>query len=139
MAVFRGWMTTEGSATHVLDFLNITGSPVPVREMFDRVMRPGIDGIGLWYTGARGEPFQIQTLSDYSSESNANTAYATAQAMVGQKRDLYWQNALWGTVLVHSVVAAPKKLVRVAYGGQQISAGGSGFMLTLNWTLESLV
>ena len=139
MAVFRSWITTEGSATHVLDFLDLQGMPTPVRQMFDRVMRPGVDGIGIWYTGERGDPFQVQTISDYASEANANSAYATAQAMVGLKRDLYWQDGLWGTVLIHSVSAGPKKLVKSAVGGQAISAGGSGFLLTLNWTMETLI
>ena len=139
MAVFRGWITLEGNATHVLDFLDIQGIPTPTRETFERVIRPGVDGIGVWYTGERGEPFQITTISDYSSESNANAAFTTARGMVGFKRDLYWQNGLWGTVLVHAVTMQPKKLIRSAVGGQQITTGGSGFLLTLNWTMETLV
>ncbi len=37
MAVFRGWITAEGSATHLLDFLNVQGAPTAVRPQFDRV------------------------------------------------------------------------------------------------------
>ncbi|MBL8815272.1 MAG: hypothetical protein JNL58_04525 [Planctomyces sp.] len=139
MAVFRSWITAEGDLTHVLDFLNIQGIPTPTRQQFDRVSRPGVDGIGLWYTGERGEPFQIITVSDYASEANANSAFTAARAMVGGKRDLYWQNGLWGTVLIHAVSMQPKKYVKSAVGGQAISAGGSGFLLTLNWTMETLV
>lgn len=135
----RHYMTAEGSATVVFPFLKIEGSLTPVVKKLEREVRPGVDGIGIWLMGSRGEPFQISTSLDCTSLSALNAAFLTYVAAVGTKKDLYYATALWGTVLVHDVKMNPVRPIASGVGGINDFAGGSGVVLDVQWTVETLV
>lgn len=132
------WMTAEGSATVVFPFLTMEGALVPTAPTFEREVRPGVDGVGIWNTGSRGEPFSITTVLDCVSVSAGLTAFAAYLAAIGTKKDLYYLTALWGTVLVHKVVLISCKKFHAGVGGVQGHTGGSGAILTAQWTIETL-
>lgn len=137
MTLPNHYMTAEGSATVVFPFLTINGALVPYHDRFEREMRAGVDGIGIWNTGNRGEPFEIQTTLDCTSESAAFTAFAAYVAAALTKKDLYYCGGLWGTVLVQSVrLIAVEKLGRMVGGIQ--GGGSSGAYLRVSWTLETI-
>ncbi len=132
------WMTAEGSATVVFPFTTMEGVLVPPSQTLERDVRPGVDGIGLWLTGERGEPFSIVTRLDCVSVSAALTAFAAYRAAVGTKKDLYYLTALWGTILIHKVVFQGVRKFAAGVGGIQGHTGGSGAILTAAWTIETL-
>lgn len=137
MSLPNHYMTAEGSATVVFPFLTLQGLLVPYHDRFEREIRPGVSGIGLWVTGDRGEPFQIQTMLDCASESAAFTAFAAYTAAVLTKKDLYYAGALWGTIVVQSVnLVEVRKLGRMVGGIQ--GGGSSGAALRAQWTLETI-
>lgn len=132
------WMTAEGDGTVVFPFLSLQGSLMPVRPTFEREIRSGVNGIGIWNTGNRGEPFQITTLLDCADVDAAGTALAAYIAAVLTKKDLYYCGELWGTVIVQNVMLQDIKTFTAANGGIQGWSGGSGAILTVNWTLETI-
>jgi hypothetical protein len=132
------WMTNEGSGTVVFPFLSLQGALLPSRPTAEREMRAGVDGIGLWLTGARGEPFQIQTILDCVSAAAAASAFAAYLAAIHTKKDLYYCSLLWGTIVVHDVVLVSIQKFGAAVGGIQSFTGGSGAILTAAWTIETL-
>jgi len=132
------YMTAEGSPTVVFPFLVLQGSLQPARQTFDREHRAGVNGIGLWLTGTRGEPFQITTIVDCVSIAAAGTAFLAYVAAITSKKDLYYDGALWGTVVVQNVVLQSIEKFAKGVGGIQDFTGGSGAILTANWTLETL-
>lgn len=138
MALPNHWMTAEGSGTVVFPFLTLQGALTPSRPTFERELRAGVDGIGLWLTGNRGEPFQITTTLDCTSVSAAGTAFVAYLAAIVTKKDLYYAGALWGTVVVQNVVMQRITKFQVAVGGIQAWTGGSGATLVAQWTLETL-
>lgn len=138
MALPNHWMTAEGSGTVVFPFLTLTGVLVPSAPTFDREQRAGVDGIGLWLTGNRGEPFQIVTTLDCVSVAAASTAYAAYLAAILTKKDLYYAGALWGTIVVQKLSLPRIARFQSAVGGIQAWTGGSGAMLTTQWTIETL-
>ena len=138
MALPNHWMTAEGSGTVVFPFLTLQGALFPSRPTFDREQRAGVDGIGLWLTGNRGEPFSIVTTLDCASVSAAGTAFAAYLSAILTKKNLYYAGAFWATVMVQNVVLQRITAFRGAVGGIQGWTGGSGCLLVTQWTLETL-
>lgn len=42
-------------------FIKLSEPPQRVQEQWERITRPGKDGVSLWSTGTRGEPFSVQS------------------------------------------------------------------------------
>jgi len=132
------WMTAEGSGTVVFPFLSLQGPLMPTAPSFEREVRPGVNGIGIWDTGSRGQPFNLTTTLDCVSVAAAGTAYAAYLAAVLTKKDLHYCSALWGTVVIQAVTLQSIRKLQSAVGGIQSHTGGSGALLTVNWTIETL-
>ena len=131
------YMTPENSSTILFPFLNLNGALVPSRRTFEREVRTGVDGIGIWYTGQRGEPFGVSTLLDCASVAAAGQVFAAYHASIMSKKNLYYCGAFWGTVLIHNVMLTEiRKLTRRVGGINGSGAGGA--MLYAQWTIESL-
>lgn len=132
------WMTAEGNPTVVFPFLSLQGALMPSRPTYEREVRSGVDGVGLWLTGDRGQPFSITTTLDCISVAAAGTAFAAYGAALPSKKDLYYCSALWGTIAVLDVSLVSVRKFNVARGGIQSFTGGSGALLTVQWTIETL-
>jgi hypothetical protein len=136
MTLPNHWMTAEGSGTVVFPFLSLQGVLIPSKPTFEREVRPGVDGIGVWLTGNRGEPFSITTTLDCVDVAAAGTAYAAYGAAIPSKKDLYYAGAFWGTVMIQNVVLQSVKKLVGSVGG--IQGGGATALLTVQWTIETL-
>ncbi len=132
------WMSAENGTTVLFPFLTLNGSLLPSQQTFDRVVRPGVNGIGLWATGNRGEPFGLSTTLDCNSQQAAGLAFAAYHAAVGTKKDLYYSGMFWGTVLIHKVILTEMRKLTARVGGIQNATGQSGVMLYTQWTIETL-
>jgi hypothetical protein len=119
-------------------FLTLTGSLVHWRPTFEREVRPGVNGIGIWATGKRGEPFGFSTQLDCNSVAAASRAFAAYQAAILTKKDLYYANAKWGTILIHNVILTEVRKLSTRVGGIQNATGQNGAMLYTQWTAETL-
>lgn len=131
------YMTAEGSATILFPFLTLNGALVPSRPTFERETRPGVNGVGIWSTGRRGEPFSISTNLDCASVVDAGQVYAAYHAAIMTKKNLYYCGALFGTVLIHNVVLTEVRKLTRRVGGIN-GSGAGGAMLYTQWTLETL-
>lgn len=131
------YMTPEGSAQLLFPFLTLNGALVPSRPTFDREVRTGVNGVGLWYTGRRGEPFSISTQLDCISVAAAGQTYAAYHAAIMTKKNLYYCSALFGTVLIHNVLLTEVRKLTRRVGGIN-GSGAGGAMLYAQWTLETL-
>jgi hypothetical protein len=133
------YMTAEASGTVVFPFRSLTGALVPTVPKTEREVRPGVNGIGLWLTGTRGEPFSISTTLDCVDIAAAHTAFAAYKSAIPSKKDLYILSVLWGTVVLMDVKLDTIQRFNSAVGGIQNFAGGSGVDMKVTWTLETLV
>jgi hypothetical protein len=133
------YMTAEGSGTVVFPFRNLNGTLVPTVPKTEREVRPGVNGIGLWLTGTRGEPFNITTSLDCVDLAAAYTAFTAYKTAILSKKDLYILSVLWGTVVLMDVKLDTIQRFNSAVGGIQNFAGGGGVDLKVTWTLETLV
>lgn len=138
MATAIHWMSPEGSTTKLFPFLTLNGSLVHWRQTFDREIRTGVNGVGIWSTGKRGEPFGISTMLDCNDVAAAGLTFAAYQAAIATKKDLYYCNAKWGTVLIHNVILTEVRKLTTRVGGIQNATGQNGAMLYTQWTIETL-
>ena len=133
----KNYMTAEGSATIVFPFLTMNGNLLPKHPRFEREVRAGVAGIGIWNVGSRGEPFNIQTMLDCVDEAAAATEFAAYVATMLSKKDLYYNGLLWGAVLIQAVQLVEIRKLGWMVGGIQ-GVGSSGATLRVSWTLETV-
>lgn len=131
------YMTTENSSTILFPFLTLQGVLVPSRQTFEREIRPGVNGVGLWLTGKRGEPFKIATSLDCPTVAAAGQYFAAYHASIASNKNLYYAGAPWGTVLIHHVDMREVRKLTTRVGGIN-GSGSSGAMLYVEWTIETL-
>lgn len=134
----KHWMAPDESSAILFPFLSMNGTMVHAQQTFEREVRPGVNGVAIWLTGRRGEPFQISTTIDCTSAANAGIAFAAYHAAIATKKNLYYCSALWGTILIHNVVIESMTAFRAGTGGIQNFSGGSGTLLRTSWTIETL-
>lgn len=138
MTLPNHWLALEGDGTVVFPFLSLQGPLALSQPTFEREVRAGVNGIGIWFTGERGEPFNLTTTLDCTSVVNAGVALKSYRNAVLTKKDLYYAGVFWGTVMIQKVMLQSIRKFTAPVGGVQGWSGGSGAMLTVNWTLETL-
>lgn len=131
-------LTMEGNGSTLYGFLEMTGQLLPAVPEMDRVIRTGVNGIGIWYTGSRGKPFTVQTMVDAANTSAAGSLMTAYRATVGTKKDLYYCGNFWGTVLVHDVQLGSIRATGRLVGGVNVLSAAAGAVLRVSWMLETL-
>lgn len=138
MTTASHWLSGYQQSPVLFGFLELTGALIPVTQQLERLVRPGTNGIGVVYTGKRGEPFTVQTRVDAAHTAAALTILAAYKSVVGTKKDLYYSRTFWGTVLIGNVSLINVERTATIVGGLNVPSAGSGAILTAAWTLETL-
>jgi len=139
MAAPSTWFSTlVGDPTVYFGFIRAAGQIEGAQQQIEMQDRPGVNGYMVWLKGLRGDPFSMQTETDYSNKADALTGYATACAMVGAKYILRRYAGSLGQVVVLKCSMVSLLPARSAVNGTTITAGGNGYVLTLNWQLRGV-
>jgi len=119
------------------EFLTLHGRPSPPAEQVEVVARGGVDGLGIWRTGVRGQPFRMFSQVDAPSLEIAADEFERYQALIGQDpvemvqddviRD--WKVAVLGVQLVS------RYAIMVPVGGLNFP---SLAWLEAEWTLVAI-
>ena len=133
------WISQYNQTQVLFGFLDLQGQLIASVQQLERIVRPGTNGIGIIYTGKRGEPFQLQTRVDAVNAAAALTIYSAYKATIGTKKDLYYCRAFWGSVLVANAQIVNIQKTGAIVGGLNVGSATSGAMLTVNWVLETLL
>lgn len=65
-------------------FVSLTGEVGPPTEQIGPpIVRPGVDGVGLWKTGQRGRPFRLRSAVDYADLDTARNKLSQYRALIG--------------------------------------------------------
>jgi len=122
-----------------LRFISLTGSVERPSEQIDRpIVRPGVDGVGLWKTGVRGRPFRLRSMVDQPNLASARFTFKAYRALIGGGlQDLIQQNyhfmgaeGFW--VAVVDVRLLELKQIATAVGGINPPSGAK---LVAEWDL----
>jgi hypothetical protein len=132
------WISQYNQTQVLFGFLDLQGSPIASVQQLERIVRPGTNGIGVIYTGKRGEPFQLQTRVDAASAAAALVIYAAYKSTIGTKKDLYYCRAFWGSVLIGNCQIVNIQKTGRLVGGLNVGSSPAAAMLTVTWTLETL-
>ena len=118
------------------------GAPELPQTLLEIVQRAGVDGTAYINMAKKGMPFQVRSLVDVASESDAQTLIAAYyDAVGGDKLPLVWRdNDYYANhqVLFQVLrVEAPRmQVVQNVVGGLNIPPGESGIVVEAIWTLN---
>ena len=74
-------------------FLTLHGSVErPSEQVLGPIVRPGLNGIGLWKTGIRGRPFQLRSMVDQYNILNGRTLFAMYRLLIGNSPQILVQD-----------------------------------------------
>jgi hypothetical protein len=139
MANPSSWLSTlDSDPMPWFGFLRASGMIDGAQQQLDIEDRPGVDGFLVWLRGLRGDPFGMQTESDFESRSDALIAYTAACAAVGSKLVLYRYGSSLGQVVCLKCSLMTIQPASGAVNGMLIPSGGNGVVMTLNWTLRGV-
>lgn len=139
MSLPSSWLSPTGSSAVLFPFISLEGDLIPVADRPERVIYEGVDGIGLWFDGARGEPFTVKTICDFATQAAALGQFGAYKSWIGFALNLYFQSAFWGPVIVHDVTFNGAKKLGRTVGGINVLSGSSAVMLSATWKLETLL
>ena len=103
-------------------FIALQGHPIPPREQPEVISRGGVDGVGVWRTGKRGEPFELVSQVDVASMDGARRLFkqyvdTIAQDPVVLVQDNYDYSAEGWKVVVLDVQQRQRHAIISAVGG----------------------
>jgi hypothetical protein len=111
----------------------IQGEVQPSGMRTVKIGRAGVSGYDVMQTGSVGEPFQIASVSHYSSESNRHTAHATFNGLRGQIVTVVDNDGRsWTRLLVEDLQVEKARLMANVGGGPD---SGGLYQLVCRWTL----
>lgn len=134
------WFSEPTQAPNVLfPFLHLTGDIAGIQQQLEVIERPGVNGVGVYLTGLRGEPFGMESSCDYGTRAAAWQAYAAYVSRVGTRLSLYKYGGQYlGDFLVMKVTMKPLKNASAANGGINLTDGYSGVVLQCSWQLRGV-
>ena len=119
-------------------FSEFEGSIRPVQKKLERVIRRGVNGIGIINTGERGDQFSIKTACDFTNVSAAQSAFSQYRSYTGQQLDLYQRGTRLGSVLVGNVDEDMIEKTGFFIDGINVNSAFSAAILRATWTFEML-
>jgi hypothetical protein len=96
--------------------------------------RPGVSGYDLIAMGGRSEPFEMESVSDYDTESDRHAAHASFNALRGYVVSLVDNDARTWSVAVLGINVVGKLDSPLAVGG--LTSGK--YELRLSWRLQAV-
>lgn len=131
------YLAPVNTAGILFPFSEFEGTIRPVQKKLERVVRRGVNGIGIINTGQRGDPFTIKTSCDYSSFSAAQSAFSQYRSYTGSQLDLYQRGTRLGSVLVGNVDEDMIEKTGLFINGINVD-GSLAVILRATWTFEML-
>jgi hypothetical protein len=103
-------------------FITVLGHPVGPREQPEVIARSGVDDVGVWRTGKRGEPFELVSQVDVASMDGARRLFKQYVDSIGQDpvvliQDDYDYSAEGWKVVVLDVEERQRHAIISAVGG----------------------
>jgi hypothetical protein len=121
-------------------FFSLSRPPSLPKQRTEREVRPGTDGVSLWRTGRRGEPFTVNSSRDVSSIEAAVLFLTSYQAFQGgDPVEIVWADHEYQSLLVyvHDVEPIEDRTHAVLLGIGGVN-GTSGAILRCTWVLEPI-
>lgn len=111
----------------------------PVQQLV-REVRPGVQGVTLWKTGERADPFMLISTEDTADADAAEDLLHQYEALVGEKAvQVIWQGKniapIWVVVLAVEPLEEGIHATLLGIGG---TLGSSHGMCRCVWTLQSI-
>lgn len=120
-------------------FLSLEGGIEAIKPTFERVDRPGVDGMAYRALGYKAKEFQLLSTIDLASIANAANAEADYLAYVGQVKTIVQKGISYNNMLVLDVGNFQKQILEIGLGGLTNGGGtASAVLLRATWTFVNL-
>lgn len=120
-------------------FLRLEGTLESVQPTYERVDRPGIDGMAYRALGNKAKEFQLTSLVDVDTMANAALIEAGYLGATGGVTSVVKGGVTYGNMLVLNVGGFEKTYTAIAAGGLSSGSGvANGVLLKAVWTLVNL-
>lgn len=121
-------------------FVSLARPPVGITPGTRLMTRPGVAGVAMWLSGARGRSFVLRSGCDMPNYAEGVLAYRLYRTLVGTNpTDLVQGSAVWTTdtikILVLDVVPAGEEGIRALMGGVGGLCSPSFGFVECDWTL----
>ncbi len=121
-------------------FFNGRGAPPGQSEIVEVIHRPATDGSAFRKLGTKGRPFQLETLRDFTSISDAEAELVLYRALIGTAQNLKWKTFDYFVSQTRQVVildVTPTELSKhiKAVGG---IVANSTVLLIARWTMATI-
>lgn len=120
----------------ILPVISMSMSPLGAKQGTEIESRPGKDGFYVWLTGRRGEPFEIQTVTDVSNVAASCALIQLYESMAGSLQTLTYANQLYPYYFaVLNVRPIPDMTRQILLGVGGTSGGLSYGICGASWEL----
>lgn len=124
------------------EFISLSMVPLPPAQQLQIETRAGVDGVALWRTGVRGEPFIVQSFVDVPNLTQAQVLYDTYRTLIGADPvTLIFADIPWADpVVVLNVRPIPNEIraILLGVGGVAGNFGPSGATCACQWDLIAI-
>lgn len=117
-------------------FVSLDGQPDIPKTRVEVVARPGVDGLGFFSTGVRGQPFVLRSFTDASDFGFARWLASQYTTIIGTIQPVIWSGlsmpASGVYVMVLDVIPVE---VRTVMGGVGVTTSTPGGICVCDWVL----
>lgn len=121
------------------EFVSLSRALSRQKQQLERELRPGTDGVSLWRTGRRGEPFELVSFADVESVSAAQALLARYEdAVGGEPVEAVWaDDEFEGLLVIHNVLPVPGGCRQTLIGVGGLLGSSHGYLRAV-WLVETV-
>ena len=120
-------------------FIALDGQPDIPKPSVEVVARPGVNGLGFFQTGTRGEPFVLRSFTDASDFQFARFLASSYTQLIGTIQPMIWSglNMAADNIFVMILNVRPIE-VRAVAGGMGVTVTNPGAICICEWLMVAV-
>lgn len=120
-------------------FIALDGQPDIPKPSVSVVARPGVDGLGFFQTGTRGQPFVLRSFTDASDFGFARALASQYTTLIGTIQPCVWSGLPMAADGVYVMVIDVRPVeVRAVAGGYGVTVETPGAICVCEWLLVAV-
>lgn len=120
-------------------FISLDGQPDIPKPSVAMVARAGVDGLGFFNTGTRGEPFVLRSFTDASDFPTARYIASQYTTVIGSIQPCVWSGLPMAADGVYVMVLGVRPVeVRAVAGGYGVTVSNPGAICVCDWALVAV-
>lgn len=120
-------------------FISLDGNPDIPKPSVELVARPGVNGLGFFQTGTRGQPFPLRSFTDADTFQTARFLASAYTTLIGTIQPLVWSGLPMAADGIYVEVLDVRPVdVRAVAGGLGVTVENPGAICVCDWFLVAV-